>query len=499
MSSQKITQDHFDPADADYRGKLWVRVVTENEVFIHVFWRRIALVSLITVAGLWLAGTVSAWAFLKFSRGFSTVSYVDLLLPPRWPEHRAAYARDAFTRGEAAFAQHEYQNAATLLQTALEHAPRATATRLLLAATHLRLGRIDQAFRVLNEGLVHADDPAAYLELAFARLHATQEDEPVLQFAREILPSLPPGTPAHRFVVLQTAVAHLHRGAYDEVERLIETHALAATAEAQALLVRCEVERGYPASARQRLVPALVQFPAHPALQIEQLRLNGPTDADAAAIDALLAAAGADTLVRLAALAVDRADLGLAGRIRALARDRSLPPNAFNLAVVKAAVQAEDFASALTAAQTALAEDEDKFPGFIATVSGLQAVAHLGLGQAERAERLLRSALPRQKIRADDARLIVRPLERLGLPESARTLLGNLVRDDPQNQTVLTELIRLDVQLGRPRDLAVHTARLLKFRRPERAVLTAAAALLTGPEYTGLRAQIDAALARLPG
>ena len=84
----------FNPRAPEYRGKLWVRVVTPDHVYYHVFWARVAAaLAVLAVLG-WLALAGAAWAFVKYSRGYGGVSYLDLALYPlRRDEYRAKLGR----------------------------------------------------------------------------------------------------------------------------------------------------------------------------------------------------------------------------------------------------------------------------------------------------------------------------------------------------------------------------------------------------------------------
>ena len=90
MDTSKTSYDPFNPAAPEYRWKFWARVVTEQKIYVHIFWRKIVLA--LTTAGLlaWLLGAGAIWAFLKYQRDVPGISYVDLVLPSRWDNFRGA-------------------------------------------------------------------------------------------------------------------------------------------------------------------------------------------------------------------------------------------------------------------------------------------------------------------------------------------------------------------------------------------------------------------------
>lgn len=93
----------FSPGHPDYRYKLWVRVVTPDSVWYHVFWRRIALaLALLTLAG-WLSAAAGVWAFVKLQRGYTEARYIDLAFYPwRKEDYRTGLGQHYLKTGRAA-------------------------------------------------------------------------------------------------------------------------------------------------------------------------------------------------------------------------------------------------------------------------------------------------------------------------------------------------------------------------------------------------------------
>ena len=419
----------FDPSDALYRGKLWVRVVTPDTARWHFFWRRIALAFVALLVAGWLATAGTAWAFVKFSRGYDEVSYVDLAFYPLRAEHyRTGLGRHYLAQGRAELEKKNYVSGYRLLLAGLARVPDDTAARRLVAYTQVRLGRSDLALKTLTEGASLSSADLDYLKLLFALLLESHEDDRALALARTLLPAAPDATLTHQFVALEAATAHFAKGDYDHAESLLHEWRLTDSLEGEILLAQCDWERGFPElalarlerevarfpkrdelylhlvrlhrelghSAEARRIALLRQFndPASPGPRIDLLRTYFETDdraAETRELDRYFADFKTDpsALLLLALFAIDVARPALAARVYDLAAAQKFPLNAFNLARIQAALAAQDYRAANTLADTALAEENEENKNFTSTVNGLRAVALFGLKDNSRAELML--------------------------------------------------------------------------------------------------------------
>jgi len=526
----------FNPRDPLYRGKLWVRVVTPDTVWHHVFWGRIALVlGALAVAG-WLTAATGAWAFVRFQRGFTGVSFLDLAFFPLRAEHyRTGLGRDYVARGSAELEKKNYRDGYALLLAGLARLPDDVPTRRLVAITEVRLGLPHRALRTLSDGAARATNDLEYQKLLFALLLESQEDERVIALAQQLLPPKPDTVLSHQFIALQAATAHFHRGRYDEAERLLADWHLGNALEGAILLAQCDWERGATALALRRLEAELARFPRRDELYLQLIRFHrelgqldearryallrqlrdpvspGPridllrtyhATHDTAAENRELAAYLAEfksnppALVLLAWFAVDTAQPALAEQLHTLAVEQRFPLNAFNFARVQTALAAQDYRAALAHADTALREENEDNPNFASTLNGLRALALFGLKDHARAEVTLGTFLNRSRPRASDALLLARQLRLLGVPAQARAVLDRACAADPLNEAALAELVRLDAEAGDRTKLTENLPKLLRLRKPSRAALEETLLRLDQPGDAALREQIRTALAR---
>ena len=526
----------FNPRDPAYRFKLWVRVVTPDTIWVHVFWRRIAgTIVLLAVTG-WLAAAAGVWSFVRFQRGYTDVRYLDLAFYPwRRADYRTGLGEHYLRTGREALEKKNYREGYALLQAGLTRLPHDVAGRRLLASTQVRFGRADLALVTLADGATLAHVDLDYLKLLFALLLETHEDDRLIALAKKLLPPQPDTGLAHQFIALQAATAHFERGRYDEAERLVAEWGLGNSLEGSILLAKCDWENGYPDLAMLRLESEIARFPkrdelylhlvryhrelghaaearryallrqfndpASPGPRIDLLHTYHATDDKAAAqreLAAYLADFSADpqALVLLAWFAVDTIQPELAARLASLAHERSFPLNAFNLARVQSLLGAQKYQAALDLAVTAMREENEDNNQLASTLNGLRCLALYGLKEFARAELMLNSFLGQSNLRAGDALLLAKQLRLLGATASARAVLDRATVLDPLNQAALGELVRIDAEAGNRVKLAENLPKFLRLRKPSRAVLEETLLRLDQPADAPLRDQIRSALAR---
>ena len=536
LDHSKDDLQSFDPRDPLYRHQLWVRVVTPDSVWFHIFWRRIALVLVVLVLAGWLTAAGGVWAFVRFQRGYTDVRYLDLALYPwRKENYRTGLGQHYLKTGREALDNKNYREGYALLQAGLARVPDDTTGRRLLAYTQVRFGRADLALTTLADGAQLASTDLDYLRLLFALLLETHEDERLLALAKKLLPPQPDTVLAHQFIALQAATAHFERGRYDAAESTIAEWRLGQSLEGTILVAKCDWERGSPDLALLRLEGEIARFPKRDELYLHLVRyhrelghaadarryallrhFNDPTSPgpridllhtyhatdDKAAEQRELTAYFADfsadpkALLLLAWFAVDSVQPELAARLASLARDRDYPLNAFNLARVQALLAAQDYQAALDLTVTAMREETEDNDRVASALNGLRALALYGLKDFSRAELMLNTYLSHASLRAGDALVLAKQLRLLGATTSARSVLERATVLDPLNQATLAELVRLDAESGNREKLAANLPKLLRMRKPSRAVLEEALLRLDQPADAPLRDQIRDALTR---
>jgi hypothetical protein len=531
----------FDPRAPRYRGKLWVRLDSpEAGASYHVFWFRVAAALAVLVLAGWLLVTAAAWAFVRHTRGYTEARYLDLALfplPARAAHFRAGLGRHYLATGVLAMTRQDPAEGYPLLLAGLAHLPADLTARRTVAIHEIRLGLPHRALRTLESGAPYAIGDLDYLKVVFALMLENQEDDRAIALAGTLLPPQPDAVLAHRFVALQAATAHFHRGRYAAAERLLADWSLAQSLEGAILQARCDWERGYPELALVRLEGELPRFPRRDELYLELIGLHrklghydearrmallrhlrdpagpgprisliqsyhasGETAAELREQEIFLHEFRSDprALTLLAWHAVDTLQPALMERVYAVAREMDHPRRAFHLARIELLLASQDYTRARTIATAALAgsfEPEDNLPLHL---RALRALAVVALGDTVEGELELRAFRTTVRWRPGDLLHLARHLRLLGLPGLAREFVDHAVKFDSRNEMALAELVRLDAIAKNQDALAENLPRLLRFGKPPRAVLEEALLLLDPQTQASLRADVLSTLRRLP-
>jgi hypothetical protein len=532
----KVDAPFFDRHAPEYRRKLWVRLEAPNGSVVLVFlWRRIFVVVLLLALAGWLAAAAAVYAFVRVRHDFPGASYLNLVLPQRWPLHRRALGAHYLERGRQALARDDYVDAVKFYAAGVARVPDDIPARRQLATIYLRFGLVQTALNLLVAGLDQARGDLDYLKLTFNLLDEMQEDARILELVQKYLPASPDGILLHQFLALQAANAWFHRGNYDAAEKIIADWRLGRSLEGQLLLARCDWERGYPELAVVRLEQQRARFPSRDELPLQLIRFyrdlgrNEPAlnealiryVADPASpgprIDLLYAwqhkndlarlaheidsylrdfSSDANALLLLAWFSADTGDLDLARRLHDLAVAHHYPLNAFELALVQTLIARGEYRAALAAAEVALKGPAGQEARFASVLAGLKALAFFGAGDPTNGEASLQAFLAREHLRITDALLLAHRLIEIDARSQALRVLAAAVQNDSLNQAALSELIHLHTVAGNPTALEEYVPRLLAMRKPSRSILQEAWLKLddTTPARAALRQSIKAAL-----
>jgi thioredoxin-like negative regulator of GroEL len=398
MSDAKRQATAFNPKSTALRRKLWVRMETPGGPRIFFIWSRIfKLLAVLLVLG-WLGSATALWAFVRYQRGVSTVSLVDIaFLPLRRAEYRATLGRHHFETAKQQLGQQRWGEAIFNLRAAVSRTPGNLEARRILASIYHQSRQPEPAMKLLEDGLVHARTDLPYLRETFGLLQQQRQPERILRQADRFLPAAPDREPHHLFIALQAAAA-LHALQRDEEAlALIKRWTLERHAEGQNLIAAIAIASGRFQQAERIYRDQLQQNPQNEAAALHLTRLfirQGRTeDARRAALlrslaiphsagagidlisltwqtgakeqfqreaQAFLAQHKGDTraLQMLASLASDLAQPGLAATTLATAQAAGHAPAPFQFSLLLAQCNAGDFAAAVTTAEALPGNDE---------------------------------------------------------------------------------------------------------------------------------------------
>ncbi len=518
--------------------RLWVRArLRGGRTRVKIYWKRILVVlGLLAVAG-WMSLALAAYLFLKQKHDFKDISYLNLVLPHRWPEHRRALGRHYIAKAKQALSDRNIADAYHFFSAGVSRAPEDIEARRLFAAINSRIGRSAVAAKLLIAGFPHGYTDVEYVRQTFAVLFEQQREEEALQLIAQHLPANPTKVAADQFLAQQAATANFRLGRYDEAEKILRHWQLDQQVEGVLLLARCEWERGYPDLALLRLEGARDRFPGsdplalqllrfyrelgnHPrALQEAVMRVSGDPLSPGPRIDLLHSlhivgdtaqfkretqaylrefARDPVALLLLARVSADLGEVELTREARRQVSGLEVNQTAFAMLEVESLISADRFKEASQLAESLQAENPPQSgPG--RTLLGWRAVAAFAEGDATKGDVLLQAFTSESGLRGSEAMPMVTTLERAGAYPAARRLLATLVQQQPLHQSALTRLVRLDAAQGNLEGLDEYVPRLLTFSKPSRAVLQEAFSALNDatPTRAALRRTVGETISRL--
>ena len=539
MAFGKADFPDFDPTDPVFRGRLWA-VVTDSygSPRLVVFWRRLFLALFALLAFLWCAGAGAMYLFFRLRHNFKEASYLNLVLPSRWPQHREALGRHYIKLAYDMVKNREFNEAYYYFAAGLARVPGDMAARRELATLNYVIGLPHVAVNMMVDGLEYSRDNLDYLKFTFNLLFEFQDDRRALEQTVKYLPKTRDEVRTHQYLALQAATALFNRGNYDRAEQMLAAWTLERSAEGQVLLARCDWERGYPELALVRLRTARDHFPDKDVIPLELIKLyRSQNDYDSLLNEAVLRylvdpvspgpridllyarhykgdqarlsrelesylvdfARDARALLQLGYFANDTADLPLAQRIYDNAVREKMPVNPFALILIQVQAANGKFKEAFALCEATKAASTESNELFSAQLSGLRALACYGAGNPNDGDLYLKAFLAKNYLRANDAMILAHRFEEIGAPRQARQILETAVRYDPRNQNALTALIRFDTASGNLVGIEAHLPRLLAMRKPSRTILLEAYLKLddSTPARTELRRRTNEVLRSL--
>lgn len=273
MDTSKKTVRHVTPGEILSRWRPWVIVSSTQGRTVIVYWRRVVLYALALALTGWCVAAAVVWSALRTRHRFPALSYLNVVLPFRWSEHRHSLGRHYIALGDQALKDGQPADALRHYAAGVARAPEDSAGRRQLALLYARFRQPLKAADLLVAGLDHARNDLPYWQLAVELLAETKQDGEILRLARETLPSTPDRAPVHRFLALAAAQAMFRNGDLDGADGTIAGWALADSVDGGILLARLDYDRGYPELARLRLQQARQRLPQSDALSIALIRL----------------------------------------------------------------------------------------------------------------------------------------------------------------------------------------------------------------------------------
>lgn len=479
------------------------------------------VIGLVLLGMFYVVAVGSAWAFMRYNRGYETVSVFDVAWPPRWSAMRVKQGEHQIARGLEALRDARYPEAFFNLRVGTARAPAHVEGRQALAAIYQAIGQRGNAIDTLAAGLDHVTPSAAYLDGLVTLLLADAQHERVRTLCAALLanPATPPDV--RRQAILSTGISLYATGDYAEARRTFEDNNLQNDPVIQEVMAGIDWEQGKRDLAISRLESLREAQPTLDRLYVQLARYYDALDrtSDSERIRLLRRLANPDS-VQVAAdlvrhlLGQGQRDAARAEFVRAAGRFSTRGSDLEELGQIAASYglvawldDLEQAAApgteierldllrllALTAAgefrqSLALVADVEAVkPRWLAdqevVVSGAAAVAHFALdenGEGEsRLNRTLRAAARSPRALGP----LVDLLLGTGSVDAARRLLVGGLDIEPRNATFLGTLLVLDLRDGRTDDLRANLERFLSLPDAGQDVLLETQSALAGDRF----------------
>lgn len=483
------------------------------------FW---ILVPCVGLSLLYIGLTLSAWWFVAQVRHIPEVAYADIALPTRWAHYQTIRGNHHIAMGLELLAQGKAAAGFQHLRIGLARAPSHRTGRLALCALLAQSGRTDLAQTALLDGLAyHRVDPD-YVSILLDFLSRQAQDRQVIAICRQLMADQTLDASVRDLAAFRSVQATVFMGDYDEAERLLGQPHLQNAPAGRLLRAQIEWERGYHELAlvmlrsladelpgnesvygqlaaylaeaghdeelRQRAVLNQLSHPDSIRAHLDQLNVltrAGHARARQKGIEQVLATFqdSATALLILADYAAANGDDTLAGQIADRFTANQWPDApAARLMAIEAGLVAGHYAEAFTRSEILLADPTLPLH-YRAIATGLQGIAHYGLGDPVAGYTNLSVLLNQSELRADSLLGMAQRLLAMNHTAPARELLAHAVKVDPKNQAALTRLIELDLDLADLPTVAINLRTLLTMRRPAPAVLNRAQAMLSSDAW----------------
>ncbi|MCF7688111.1 MAG: hypothetical protein K9M98_05445 [Cephaloticoccus sp.] len=504
----------FDPKDPAWGRKLWVRLKTSDGSKIFIIWSRVWKVAVVLALAGWLGLAGAAWAFVKYKRGITEASYVDIaLFPLRHRHYRETLSTHYQALAQKQLEAGEWSKALVSLRLAIANNAKNLPARQQLADIYRQIQRPDFAIDLLEAGLKEGATDISYLRDLFKLLQSANRNERIITLGSQFLPATPDADQTHQEIVYQIVRAELRLKQTEKAKLLLQVWKLDNTLDGQLLLADLENADGFPdlavmrlenlarthpksemiglrlvslykemdrlADARRVAIERMIKFPGSPGAHVDLISLlydSGDMPAfDREAMSFVTRFARDNrALVLLASAAMRLHEPWLARLVRDKApkNEAGHVSSVFQVIVMHAECLAGHYQLAIDENQV-LAGYPNLSPTDQAAGIVIQAWANYGLGKTTDGETALNQFLTLStNVLNQHGALLARELDLLDKKAESRRVLLALVERNPGNPNYLTKLVNYDLELQHWEEVTSRLPSLLALDPPPLELLT---------------------------
>ena len=202
----------------------------------------------------WLGLAGAGWGFVKYKRGITDASFVDIaFFPLRHRHYRETLSSHYHALAQKQLETGAWSKALVSLRLAIANNAKNLQARQQLADIYRQINRPDFAIDLLEAGLKDEAKDTAYMRDLFNLLQQTNRNTRIITLGNELLPAVPDQAQDNHELVYQIVKAHIRLKQPDQAKALLEKWQLDRTLPGQLLLADIEVATGYSDLAIMRL------------------------------------------------------------------------------------------------------------------------------------------------------------------------------------------------------------------------------------------------------
>ena len=472
---------------------------------VSIHWGRMILVLLaLSVIG-WISATSALYIYLK--RDFETVKFTDTLLLQR-SELRRKMGDQQIETSIAYTKEAKYQDAFRLLHFGVARSPGNLEGRKLIAEYYeMGMKRPDIASNFLFEGLEYGGlEDIEYLKRLLQLLLRNQMDEEMQQLADEHLPEEPELTDFNRTLALGATSANYQQGRYDRAEDYLINYNLLESVEGLLVSSKISWERGNRVTAITKLEQMLNRFPKSNLLlsqlstyyremgnldkarrvvmlrsvkdpsnhkpRLELLNIynqENDEESEKNEIEQFFEqfSENKTAFLEFAAYASGAGNTDLAQRIHTVALEKGFDIDIFTILLIETYFVNKDYSTALDFSEDLIEQKPEWLTKRWAVFNGLRSLAAFAEGRPDLGEIYLQNFLKDTNQRPQTYLNVANHFLTINRTPQARKILVTAYQQIPKNQRILSELIKLELELGNTEKIHELLTKLLKMRRPQ--------------------------------
>lgn len=488
----------------------------DGRVHIAIRWARLFTTLFVLFIASWISVAAALFGYFKYKKEFDEVTFTGMIaLPFRMQEHRKEMGDYHIKTGLAEIKEGNYRDALRLLRLGVVRSPSNLEGRRMLAEFYeVALKRADIAAELMLKGLdLNGIDDIDYLKQTLRVLLRNQMDEKIQQLADKYLPNEPDLTDRNRTLAFSAANANYLRGNFDQADDYLISYNLIQLIEGLLLSAQISWDRGNQIAAITKMEHSLSRFPNSEPLLMQLSRYHREMgDIDKARRYAILRNVkdplspaprlellyiynksndverelretqrmlkqfrdDESALQSLANFAADTGKIDLARRTYEEALENEFAIDPFALLLIESHLVSKDYEGALSFSGELLKENPNWLKNRWAIFNSLRAVASYGTNRPDLGEIYLQHFIDEENNPPQTYLAVSRRFIDTDRSQQARKILTTAYRRTPTNQKILSELIRIELELGHTENLNHLLNRLLLMRRPQMDLLVEA-------------------------